>query len=558
MAGDGGSDGTAAHRKAGVLIVGMGPCGVTIANHLGLYGIDTVIVDRETEILDYPRAVGMDDEALRSFQTIGLADTLLGDMIRNVPARYYTASGKCFAHVHPGGQPFGWSRRNIFMQPMAEATLRQGLARFPSVTAMLGYDLESLVQTDACVTARFRGPDGAQTCIEADYLVGTDGGRSTVRRLVGVELTGRTNPARWLVVDLENDGLYSPYSAVHTHIASPWMTIDLPYGYRRFELRLAAAQTEEEVLKPETLDRLLAQCYPPDVRRGKIKRARIYLHHSRIADRFRVDRVFLAGDAAHLQPPFFGQGMNSGLRDATNLAWKLAAVLSRGADPKILDTYEQERRDHAHKMVEMARMFGVLYSPKSRLAELLRNAVFSVVKYVPAARDYIMQMRFKPMPRYTTGIVQKSGLAQKKSVGRMFMQPMVETSDRRIVKLDDAIGNWFSIIGINKDPQRCLSAEEAKFWRAFGATTVFVRKSRSAPLGDLDHRGSIVLDDVTGAFRDWILETPTAEFIFLRPDRYVAAVCAQADLDKASADLRALLAREPVGAVEARPLRLSA
>ena len=361
-----------------VLIVGMGPCGVTIANHLGLYGIDTVLIDRATDILDYPRAVGMDDEALRSFQTVGLAEALLDEMIRNVPARYHTSKGRCFAHVHPQGQPFGWPRRNIFLQPLTEATLRAGLARYPTVRVMVGHDLETLAQHETSVSAVIRAPDGSSFTIKADYVVGADGGRSTVRGLIGVKLDGKTDAARWLVVDVEHDDLYAPYSSVYTHIKFPRMSIDLPYGHRRFEFRIQPDVSDEAMLEPETLDREIAQFYPPGPRRMRVKRARVYQHHSRIADKFRVGRVFLAGDSAHLQPPFFGQGMNSGLRDATNLAWKLAAVLTGRGGTQLLDTYEAERRDHARKMVNIASMFSLLYSPRTKVAEFLRDAVFRV------------------------------------------------------------------------------------------------------------------------------------------------------------------------------------
>jgi 3-(3-hydroxy-phenyl)propionate hydroxylase len=541
--------GTTAPTQTGVLIVGLGPCGVTLANLLGLYGVEAVAIDRSTEILDYPRAVGMDDEALRSFQTLGLADRLLEDMIQNVPARYYTSSGRCFAHVHPQGQPYGWARRNIFMQPLAEATLREGLTRYPHVSVRLGHDLESLRQDADGVVATLRTPDGETSTLRADYLVGADGGRSTVRTLIGARLEGRTDTARWLVVDMENDPLYSPFSSVYTHVQRPRMSIALPYGFRRFEFRIPPGESDEDMLKPETLDRLIAAAYPPGPMVARIKRARVYVHHSRIADRFRVGRVFLAGDSAHLQPPFFGQGMNSGLRDATNLGWKLAAVLSGRAGDGLLGSYEIERRDHARAMVNVASLFGLLYAPRTRLAEFLRDSLFRVIQRLPSVRDYILQMRFKPMPRYLDGLVLHRGKVGKDSpVGRMFMQPVVETEARRRLKLDDAIGDWFAIIGINNDPGQALEPGERTFWTDFGARLVHVRKSRSAGASGRQGDGVTTLEDLMGGFRDWLLQNPDAEFIFLRPDRYVAAVATAADLNDVSAGLRAL-----IGTGRARP-----
>lgn len=523
-----------------VVVVGAGPCGVTLANHLGLYGVHTLIVDRSSAILDYPRAVGMDDEALRSFQTVGLAESLLADMIRNVPARYHTAGGWCFAHVHPQEQPFGWSRRNLFIQPIAERTLRRGLDRYEAVRLDLGVSLLTLVEEGDEVLATLERADGTTYAVRCAYLVGADGGRSTVRGLIDVRLDGKTDAARWLVVDMQNDDLDSPYSSVFTHRHHPRMSIALPYGHRRFEFRLPDTESDEAAVVPERLEERLRLFYGAGPRRANVLRARVYRHHSRIAERFKVGRVFLAGDAAHLQPPFFGQGMNSGLRDATNLGWKFAAVLRGLAGPRLLESYEAERHDHARKMVNIATMFGKLYSPGSRALEIARDLFFRVVQRLPRLRDYVLQMKFKPIPRYTEGLVLPATDSTREGiVGRMFMQPLVETADRQQVKLDDALGPWFTVIGIGADPSTAMSADSRKFWADLGANLVQVRPSRSEEAAASD--GVIVIEDVMGAFRDWRRARPTIRFIVLRPDRYVAAVAGDNELDSVSEQLRSLL-----------------
>jgi 3-(3-hydroxy-phenyl)propionate hydroxylase len=518
-------DGSA--ERFDVIVVGAGPCGVTLANHLGLYGIRTLILDASPDILDYPRAVGMDDEALRSFQTIGLAEPLLADMIRNVPARYHTARGWCFAHVHPQEQPFGWSRRNLFIQPLAERALRRGLERFANVSLRVGETLRTLAQDEAGVTATVDRADGSTYVARCAYLVGADGGRSTVRGQIGVTLDGKTDAARWLVVDMRNDDLDSPYSSVFTHRHHPRMSIALPYGHRRFEFRLSAAESDEEAVEPASIERRLQLFDGDRPRRATVLRARVYRHHSRIAGRFRVGRVFLAGDAAHLQPPFFGQGMNSGLRDATNLGWKLAAVIRGTAGAHLLDSYEAERRDHARKMVNVATMFGRLYAPGSWWLETARDLFFRLVQGLPRLRDYVLQMKFKPMPRYTEGLVLPARDGKEDVVGRMFMQPLVETADRRQLRLDDAIGAWFAVIGIGCDPATAMSEDTRTFWQALGATLVEVRPSRSEP----GPSGSVVVEDLMGAFRDWRRARPGIRFVILRPDRYVAAVASEGELD---------------------------
>jgi 3-(3-hydroxy-phenyl)propionate hydroxylase len=528
-----------------VLIVGLGPCGATLANHLGLYGIATLAIDSSPEILDYPRAVGLDDEGLRSFQAVGLAEPLLADMLRNTSARYYTASGWCFAHVHPQGQPFGWARRNLFIQPLAERTLRAGIERYSTVSVRTCETLESLDDQGAAgVLAQVRRADGSAYAVRSRYLVGADGGRSTVRSEIGVRLDGKTDAARWLVVDMRNDTLDWPASCVFTDRHQPRMTIELPHGHRRFEFRLFADESDEQAVSEPELERRLAMFYGPGPRAAEVVRARVYMHHSRIADGFRMGNVFLAGDSAHLQPPFFGQGMNSGLRDATNLAWKLAAAVRGVAGNSLLDSYNAERREHARKMVNVATMFGRLYSPRTRLGEMLRNGFFRLVQKLPSLRDYVMQMKFKPMPYYTEGLVlhrTEAAAPAKGAVGRMFMQPLVETTDRRILKLDDAIGPWFALIGIGCDPAAQMSAATRAFWDRLGARLVEVRRSRAIPAPASE--GVIVIEDVMSAFRDWAEQNPGAQVIVLRPDRYVAAVAGKNELDAVAAGLQAMLTR---------------
>ncbi len=524
-----------------VIVVGAGPCGVTLAHHLGMYGVRAVVFDAAAGILDYPRAVGMDDEALRSYQTVGIADRLIADMIQSAPVRYHNSAGRCFAAVNPQDQPFGWPRRNMFLQPLTEATLREGLAKYPNLKVLLKHEVTDLSQDKDGVDVVVQSDGGQKTTWRAKYVVGADGGRSIVRKAIGVDMLGRTNEWRWLVIDVENDERYAPFSGVYCHPKRPHMSIDLPYGFRRFEFRLLPEERDEDMQQPEAVQRLLAPHYPVGAI-PKVKRSRIYLHHSRTAERFQVGRVFLAGDAAHLQPPFFGQGMNSGLRDATNLGWKLAAVIAGKANPAMLVSYDRERRDHASKMVNFATAIGSFYAPKNYVTEAFRNIFFRLVQGLPNARDYVLQMKFKPLPRYLDGVVIHQNPIDKRSpIGRMFVQPIVETLDHRRVKLDDAIGNWFAIIGLRKDPAEYLSAEERGFWKENGARLVMIAKSRSAPQAYRASPDTLVLDDVTGAFRDFGMARKQDEFIILRPDRYVAAICNAQNLNTVSRKLRAIL-----------------
>lgn len=509
-----------------VVVVGAGPCGVTIANYLGVFGIETLVIERSQEILDYPRAVGADDEALRSWQGVGLAHELLKDMIQNVPARYYSSAGHCFAQVSPAEQPHGWPRRNLFIQPLTEVTLRKGLERFACVKLMLGTQAQSLEQDDQGVRLTIQQTDGSLTEVHCDYLVGADGGRSTIRDLIGIELKGMTHSRKWLVIDVVDDPLDAPFTAIHCHPRRPSISIHLPYGYRRLEFQLLENEQDEQVLDPKNLKLLMRKHYPEGMALPEIKRARIYLHHSRTAERFECGRVFLAGDAAHLQPPFFGQGMNSGLRDATNLAWKLALVIRKSAHPRILKSYDSERREHAETMVNFATWIGSFYKPHSRLTEWFRDLFFRSIQSLPQVRDHILQLKFKPMSRYRQGIViplEETG-NKNDPVGRMFMQPMVELAGQAL-KLDDAVGPRFAILAIHFDPADVLSAANLSFLNRIDARLFKIVPSRSPEHRRHAAQAVQVLDDLQGKFRDWSMKHPQWEFIVLRPDRYVAAVC---------------------------------
>ncbi len=524
---------------ADVIITGAGPAGATLANLLGAYGVRTLVLEREAGIIDYPRAVGMDDEALRAFQTVDLARPLLKDMIQNTLLRYHHSNGKLFAEVGPKAKPFGWPRRNLFIQPLAEKAIRDGLTRYEHVEVLSGHEVLSLSQDETGVSVQVRTHDGEKT-LRAPYLVGCDGGRSTVRKTLGIRLLGDTHPWRWLVIDLKNDDRFEPYSAIYCDPHRPYIVIDLPYGHRRFEFRLRPEDTDEKMSDPAEIEKLLAKRMPPG-KKPEIIRARIYTHHSRVAEHFQKGRVFLAGDAAHLQPPFFGQGLNSGLRDVMNLSWKLALVTKGAAEPRLLDTYEEERKHHADMMVKFATGIGKFYAPYSYFTEYFRKAFFWFVQRLPSLRDYVLQMKFKPLPYYEKGLVDHSNKGGKGKVGRMFIQPHVATQDDVPLLLDDAIGKGFAVIGINEDPAPHLGPGDRDFIEAIGGSVVQINRSRRGRVGWSADPRTLVLDDLDGYFRDMLLKAPNERFIILRPDRYVFAVCDAPELAKSIRNLRAQL-----------------
>ena len=378
-----------------VAVVGAGPAGATAANLLGCYGVETLVIDRDRGIVDYPRAIGIDDESVRVLQTAGLAGEIMADAIQNVPLKFFGSSGRCFASVQPSVREFGWYKRNIFLQPLAEAALRRGLGRFPHVQTWFGTELTGLDQGEDGVTLHLAGRDPVQ----ARYVIAADGGRSGIRHHLGITLDGDTQPRQWVVIDCAADPVDAPWTGLHCDPRRPYVSARLPYGHRRWEFMLHPGEDGES---PAKVTELLGY-HLPDPASAGVVRTRVYTHHARLARTFVAGRVALAGDAAHLMPPWAGQGMNTGIRDAANLAWKLAAIVRGQAGHGLLASYDQERRPHAKAMIDLSVMLGRVLSPAHRPVALARDQLLRAASLVPGAADWITQMRFKPRPRYRDG-----------------------------------------------------------------------------------------------------------------------------------------------------------
>ncbi len=390
-----------------VVVAGAGPVGLTLANILGLQGVRTLVVDERDTLIDYPRGVGLDDEALRTFQSIGLVDRILPHTVPNQILRFVDAKRRVLAEMAPPDARFGWPKRNGFVQPLVDAELLCGLDRFEHVEVWWNRPMISCAQADDMVTVECgRGADheGDTASVRARYVVGCDGGRSITRRMMGVSFDGTTSSTRWLVVDIANDPLGHPNSEVGADPERPYASISIAHGIRRFEFMIHADETDEQAEDPAFLTRMLARMVPhPD--RVDVIRRRVYTHHSRIAGAFRSGRLLLAGDAAHLMPVWQGQGYNSGIRDAANLGWKLAAVVNGRADDQLLDTYDTERRKHARAMIDLSTMVGRVISPTDRRIATARDLLVRSASIVPSLKRYVLEMRFKPMPRYEQGAV---------------------------------------------------------------------------------------------------------------------------------------------------------
>ena len=356
-----------------VLIVGLGPVGATLAGLLGDVGVRTLVVERDREVYPLPRAAHFDHEIMRLFQQLGIAEAVL-EHARPAPLSEFRAADGQVLMVFDGPAKTGasgWRASYMFHQPGLEHALRAKVADQPSVDVRLGARFVSLDQDADGVSAVIEGEAGAET-VRARFLVGCDGGSSPVRTAVGGELFDYGFDEPWLVVDAKvGGGARTP--EVNLQICDPGRPttcVQMGPGRHRWEFMLLPGETAEVVLSDDFILPLIAawDCGPVT-----LERRAVYRFHGLVAKTWRSGRVLLAGDAAHQMPPFAGQGMCSGLRDAANLAWKLKAVLD-GADEALLDTYQSEREPHVRTFIELAIHMGRVVCTLDPAAAAARDA----------------------------------------------------------------------------------------------------------------------------------------------------------------------------------------
>src|SRR5579863_5594976 len=364
-------------------IIGYGPVGASLANLLGQSGLKTVVIEREPSVYHLPRAVALDGEGMRLFQTLGLAEQLLPRLNVSRNIRHVSADGKLLVLIaRSGSGPEGWHNAYRFYQPELETVLRNGVARFRSVDVRLRSDAFALDMAHDHVSIRYEDlKSGALKETTARYVVGCDGARSTVRRFMGAELQDLRSHERWIVVDMildePPDGV--PEAADETgrvidaiqycDPARPTTFVPMPGKRHRWEFMLMPQDDPSAITQPESIYEMLKP-WSIDPAKSKIERAVVYTFHSALSTRWRRERLLLAGDAAHQMPPFLGQGMCSGLRDAANLAWKLRDVIAGNATDGLLDTYETERMEHVRAFIELAvELAGVIQTTDPERAQ---------------------------------------------------------------------------------------------------------------------------------------------------------------------------------------------
>ncbi len=349
-----------------VSIVGYGPVGASLALFLARSGLRVSIHDRSMELYDLPRAVGLDGESLRAYQSIGLGELVHGvvQAPREGDALWFTDSkrNQLFGLENAQGMGHnGWRDLSFFDQPELEACLRDVIAGEDRIDVFVGEEATALREVGDRVELDLRRlADGAERTVRASWLVGCDGASSFVRRTLDIPWTSLGYDQDWLVIDIligpEANLPLATMQVCDPERLTTYVCVKDPN--RRWEFQLQPGETRDEMVRPETIDRLLESWLPKD--HYTIRRAAVYQFHAATAERWREGRVLLAGDAAHQTPPFLGQGLNSGIRDAFNLGWKLAMVHEGRCDARFLDTYFEERDDHARTLVDGACDIGKL------------------------------------------------------------------------------------------------------------------------------------------------------------------------------------------------------
>lgn len=560
---------TAMTNQYDVAIVGLGPTGLTLAHLLGRRGLSVLVLEREPQFYGNARAVYTDDEALRVFQTAGVADEIHADMNVDSAVQWVKANGDVLVQFRETKRPLWWPIVNFLYQPYLETKLESLLSRYPQVEVLRGrevvevsQDVEGVAIVHAAATGSQYGKQdnvvdaSSREIVRASYLIGADGGRSVVRLSLGIEMTGKSYPERWLVVDLAaKEGVdafrHLPYFDFVCNPTMPTVSCPQPGRHHRFEFALTDEDDKDNFESDATVNRLIGQYV--DIDEVEVKRRLVYTFNAVTADRWREGRILLAGDAAHMTPQFVGQGMNAGVRDADNLSWKLEAVLRHGASPRILDTYETERKPHAQAMIDFSVFNKSLVSVKHPVAALARDAAMTTAVHTPGLGGWIRQAGMKPKPRFKQGGF--LGLPRRRfgAEGTLAPQPMVRRYDGRPIRFDDAVGIGWTVIGLGVDPREVLGSAVGD-WDRVGTTYATLFEPGARPQGAVGdgrrHEGLIDIEDTTGAFTRWARRhrIRPGELLVLRPDKFVFGSGHAATLTRALVSQLGLRAeqREPV------------
>ncbi|MBB5426054.1 3-(3-hydroxy-phenyl)propionate hydroxylase [Paraburkholderia atlantica] len=522
-------------KTADVLIIGAGPVGLMLANLLGQQGVNVLLVEKGETLIDYPRAVGIDDEALRAMQTAGLVDEVLPHTIPDQKIYMVNGDRQILSEVNPTTREFGWPRRNGFVQPLVDRVLLDGLKRFPNTAVRFSTEVVDLLEDgEGVVATTERGEK-----LRARYVVAAEGGSSRTRTQLGISFDGETRPSAGIVIDVANDPIGTPHAVFGGDPKRSYASIALPHGIRRWEFTLFESEDPSLVENDDYIHALLAP-HVPDPTKLEIIRRRVYRHHARVAGQFKVGSIFLAGDAAHVMPVVGGQGWNSGIRDAFNLAWKLGAVINGACGDALLETYEMERMGHVKQMVAVSLGMAKEMTDHDPAKAAERDRI--AANRTPEEREAQKRQAFKPQPKFDKGVVVHTPLPSFKTLaardvprmaGAIFPQPRVTNAEGVEMLLDDATGQGWRVLMWNNNPMAFILAE-----RCAALAHLRVRLVQVVPKAQLPWArrhapaGVTVIGDLGGepSLQAWFDARPVGAVV-VRPDHVVAAECLAQELD---------------------------
>jgi 3-(3-hydroxy-phenyl)propionate hydroxylase len=508
-------------RDYDVAIVGYGPVGVTAANLLGGMGLRVLVVERDSDVYARARAISTDEEVMRIWQRAGLAERLAADMLTDRAIDFVGADGRGFLSFTPRTFGNGHPPQLFIYQPALERTLRAGVDRFENVEVLLGHECTAMGQHGDHVelTIRRTGVPGDDRPVRAGYVIAADGGSSPSRARLGIGFEGRTYEERWVVIDTRVKRAWPEIDRLRFHCnpTRPAVDCPTPLGHHRWEFPVLPGDDEQALVTPNgVLDLLADQGIGPD--QVEVLRAVVYHHHVRLAERWRVGRVFLAGDAAHVMPPWIGQGMASGVRDVDNLCWKLAAALDgrlpAAAVEALLDSYQTERMAHVRSTTKAAVFFGRVITERRPAVAAVRDTLFRITCALPAAGRFLREARWFPVTRYRAGLLANTTYRRRgrAAVGEHLPQPWVLDRRGRRTRLDDALGRTAWAV-LHTGPPAGPSGVPA--WRAAG-----IPVHELLPAGSTPGPGAVV--DIQNELVDWMRRRRVTVLV-VRPDGVVHA-----------------------------------
>lgn len=432
-------------RRVPVVIVGAGPTGITAATLLAQYGVNSLVLERWPGVYPQPRAVHLDDEIFRVIARLGIADEFAAISRPTLGLRLLDNKFNVFAEFHrnPEHSVHGYPQANMFDQPELEGLLRANLKRYPNAELRGNADVTAIAaRGDGARITYTDRTDGTIHQVDADYLLGCDGANSLVRSHIGSTMRDLKFEQRWLVVDVATDADLRQWEGVYQVCdparAGTYMRIG--ESRYRWEFRLLDGETAGDFDNLAALRPLISPwtSHLAD-RELNLLRVAEYTFRAQIADRWRRGNIFILGDAAHLTPPFIGQGMGAGLRDAMNLSWKIAAVCNGTLPAHILDSYQQERKPHCRALIRLALTVGWSMTGGGRLGDLTRRAVLPRAGLIPGLRNKIVDSATPPLRR--SELVHKSR-RPRQLAGTLCPNPLLTNGKR----LNDVVGTGFFLV----------------------------------------------------------------------------------------------------------------